>query len=185
MIYTFFYYTLFSSAVLLYGVGLNRSTLISDFRSIIATLFKVFASIFFTSILSWLFVSHILMPLKLIELYPFVVLLIYLIISVFLETIVRITAKVVTSEFSVSYLIALLALNESTNLVDVMVISASCLFSFILLIPIIKVINKRIVLVGDMAVHGNYRSLLLISVAIIVVALACGNVSWLNPGVLK
>ena len=66
-----------------------------------------------------------------------------------------------------------------------MIISASCLLSFMFIIPIINAIKNRISLVGDTSVHGNYKSLLLVSLAILVVSLAVGNISWLNSGVIQ
>ena len=117
--------------------------------------------------------------------YPLVSLLIFLGITIFFETLIRITAKTVTAEFHISYLIVLLALNESTTIYDVMIISASCLLSFMFIIPIINAIKNRISLVGDTSVHGNYKSLLLVSLAILVVSLAVGNISWLNSGVIQ
>jgi hypothetical protein len=53
------------------------------------------------------------------------------------------------------------------------------------IIPIINAIKNRISLVGDTSVHGNYKSLLLVSLAILVVSLAVGNISWLNSGVIQ
>ncbi|MBQ5848873.1 MAG: hypothetical protein IIW49_08170 [Treponema sp.] len=185
MIYTIIYYAFFSSAVLFYGIGLNRSTLIPSFSEVLGTLFKMLASILATTVLSWLFIQNILIPLGLAELYPLVSLLIFLGITIFFETLIRITAKTVTAEFHISYLIVLLALNESTTIYDVMIISASCLLSFMFIIPIINAIKNRISLVGDTSVNGNYKSLLLVSLAILVVALAVGNISWLNSGVIQ
>ena len=185
MIYTVFYYTFFSSAVLFYGIGMNRCTLIPSFTRTLSTLFKMLASIIATTVLSWFFIQKILVPLNFAELYPFVALLIFLGITIFFETIIRITSKIVTAEFNISYLIVILALNESTSIFDVMIISASCLLSFMCIIPIINAIKNRISLVGHISVHGNYKSLLLISLAILVVALAVGNISWLNSGVIQ
>ena len=112
MIYTIIYYAFFSSAVLFYGIGLNRSTLIPSSSEVLGTLFKMLASILATTVLSWLFIQNILIPLGLAELYPLVSLLIFLGITIFFETLIRITAKTVTAEFHISYLIVLLALNE-------------------------------------------------------------------------
>ena len=76
MIYlnTFLYYTLFSSVIVIYGIGLNRSVEIgiSLFYKPVFYL-KALFTIISSSVLSWLFTNYILMPLKLIELFPLIV----------------------------------------------------------------------------------------------------------------
>ena len=80
MIYfdTFAFYTLFCSDVLIYGVGINK---IADFQTgakqNITFFTKIVLSIFITTIISWGVISTVLVPLKLIELYPVVSLLIF------------------------------------------------------------------------------------------------------------
>lgn len=185
MIFTAFYYIFFSSAVILYGVGLNSATIICDkIHELTIPIIKILINIIGTSALSWLIIKYFLVPLKLEEFYPLLSLLIFFIISVIVESLVRITTGKVTSEFSLTFLIILLALNESLNIVDVMLICSCSLISFLILIPLLYSIKKRIDIVGNSQVHGNKRSLVLISIAIIVTVLAVGNVSWLNQKVL-
>lgn len=185
MIFTVFYYIFFSSAVFLYGVGLNSATIICDsVHKLTVPVIKILVNILGTASISWLLLKFFLIPLNLTELYPLVSILIFLIISVLVETLIRITTGRVASEFSVTYLIVLLALNESLNIIDVILITSSCLVSFIVLIPVLYSIKKRIDIVGNMQVHGNRKSLILISLAIIATILAVGNVSWLNPRIL-
>ena len=118
------------------------------------------------------------------ELYPFAALLVFFVISVFMETLVRVTTKKTTSDFSLSFLIILLALNESLNIVDVVLITCCSFISFLILIPLLYSIKKRIDIVGTLQIHGNKKSLVLVSIAIIVTVLAVGNVSWLNQRIL-
>ncbi len=182
---TAFYYIFFSSAVILYGVGLNSASIICDsLHELFIPVIKILVNIILTSILSWLVIKYFLIPLNLAELYPLVSLLIFIAISVLVETVVRITTGKVTSEFSLTFLIILLALNESLNIVDVVLICSCSFISFLILIPILYSIKKRIRIVGNSQIHGNERSLILVSIAIIVTVLAIGNVSWLNQKVL-
>ncbi len=185
MIFTAFYYIFFSSAVILYGVGLNSATILCDsIHECLLPVTKVLANILCTSVLSWLILKYFLVPLKMAELYPFAALLVFFVISVFMETLVRVTTKKTTSDFSLSFLIILLALNESLNIVDVVLITCCSFISFLILIPLLYSIKKRIDIVGTLQIHGNKKSLVLVSIAIIVTVLAVGNVSWLNQRIL-
>ncbi len=185
MIFTFLYYLLFSSAILIYGIGLNRSTIVTHIMQIFPLIFKSLVTSLSSSVLSWLFIQYILIPLNLIELYPLVALLIFAVISIFLETVIRITSGKVTSEFCISFLIVLLALNESLSYFDLFIVNISCFLSFVLILPVLKVIKRRNSFVGTMHIHANYKTLILVSIAVLIMALAVFNVSWLNPEVIK
>lgn len=185
MIFTFFYYTFICSAVLFYGIGLNRATLVTGVRDIAGLLVKILLTVFSTSVLTWLFICYILNPLGLIELYPLIALLIFLVISIFFETIIRITSGKSLSEFSISYLIVILTLNESTSIFDVLLINACCVLSFVLVIPVLKVIKRKNSYIGNISIHANSRTLMLISIALLIMSMAVFNVSWLTPGVIK
>ncbi|MEE1211868.1 MAG: hypothetical protein UHO11_05160 [Treponema sp.] len=181
MIFTSIYYIFFASSVILYGAGLNSSLILSDtVHGLFLPLTKIMFSILFSCVLTWLLITNLLVPLKLLEFYPLVALIIFLIISTLLETVVRITTSRTTAEFSFSYLIILLAINESLNMLEVIIISICSFFSFVVLIPVIYSLKKRIMLVGNMQPHGNRKSMLLISLAVIITLLAIGNVSWLG-----
>lgn len=185
MLFTVLYYIFFASAVALYGVGLNSATIICDsYNKISALLVKTLLTILSSSCLSWLFVNFVLIPLDLTELYPFFSLMIFLIISFFFEALMRIVTKQVTSDFSFSFMILLLAINESLNIIDVLLITLSSYISFIILIPILYSLKRRIDVVNGINVHGNKKSLILVSIAIIVTTIAVGNVSWLNGRLL-
>ncbi len=185
MIFTAFYYIFFSSAVILYGVGLNSATIICDsIHELFLPVIKILVNVLSTSVLSWLILKYFLIPLNLAELYPFAALLVFFIISIFIETLVRIATKRTTSDFSLSFLIILLALNESLNIVDVVLITCCSFVSFLILIPLLYSIKKRIDIAGTLQIHGNKKSLVLVSIAIIVTVLAVGNVSWLNQRIL-
>lgn len=181
MLFTSIYYIFFASSVVLYGAGLNTSTILSDsLHGLFMPLAKVMFSILFSCILTWLIMSNLLVPLHILDFYPLVALLVFLIISTILETVVRITTSKVTAEFSFSYLIILLSLNESLNMPEVMIISVCSFFSFVVLIPVIYSLKKRIMLVGNIQPHGNRKSMILISLAVIIAILAIGNISWLG-----
>ena len=186
MISTILFYTLFSSAILIYGIGLNTATIVCDsIKKLVLPFVKIISTVFSSSVLTWVIVKFILVPLKLIALYPFVTVLIFFSLSVFFESMIRIVTGKITSDYNFSFLVCLLALNESTNVIDVLLICFSCFLSFLLLLPLLYSLKNKIDILGNTTIHGNRKSLLLISIAIIIIAVLFGNVSWLNPGVLK
>lgn len=185
MILTFMYYIFFASAVFFYGIGLNDATIVCDsVHEIFMQLFKMLVSIVSTTLLCFLVETKLLIPLGLMEFIPLVALLFYYVISILLEALIRITSKKNTAEFNISYLIILLALYESSNIIDATVVSVASFISFAIILPVLYSIKKRIDIVGNVELHGNKRSLVLVSLAILATVLAVCNVSWLTPGVL-
>ena len=187
MIFTIFYYIFFSSVVLIYGVGLNDATIMCTSTSELRMNFvKIVASIIGTACLSWVIIKYFLIPLNLTELYPLVAVLIFLAISIFLEMMIRITTRRTTADFNFSMLIIILTLNESVSIIDVLLISASSLIAFFIVLPILYVIKAKFHLIDQNDNRSvNSRSILLISLAVLIVVLYAATVSFLNPGVLK
>lgn len=187
MIYfdTFAFYTVFCSAVLVYGIGLTKvADFKHDFKINFTFFIKMILSIFLTSLLSWEFIYYILVPLKLVELYPIVSLLIFLCVSSLFEIITRLAIGVKASEFIVSYLIILLSLSESTSILDVIVICVSCFLSFLVLFPFIIAFQKKLSENGQ-KMNLKYYSLFFLFVSLLVLAISAFDVSWLNKGVIQ
>lgn len=187
MIYfdTFAFYTLFCSIVLIYGVGINKiADFHSDSKQNIVLVTKMVISILLTSILSWVVTTTLLMPLKLIELYPVTSLLIFICINVFLEAIVRITTGRNTTEFIVSYLIVIISLSESTSLINTIIICMSCFLSFILLWPFITTFKNKLKSNGQ-RINETYYSILFFFLAILILIVSVFDISWLNSGVIQ
>ena len=97
-IYTFLYYSLFSSVVLIYGIGLNKIAEIGivKFKEPIFYV-KCAISIVSSAVISWLITYYLLVPLTITELYPLVCFIVYACISAFLGGIVRLTTGHATS----------------------------------------------------------------------------------------
>jgi len=186
MINTFFYYFFYCSAVLIYGIGLNRATVLS--RSMDKTLFfliiKCTITILCSIVLTWVVIIELLIPAGLVELYPLIALLIFLSISVFVEILIRITTGFRTSEFAVSYLVILLALNEGTGIINAIVVATSCMLSLVIILPVLFALRKRIESARPRNDKIKKKSLIMLTMAVIIISLAVWNVSWLNQGVL-
>jgi len=182
---TFLYYTFFASAILIYGIGINRIAEVGiiKYPSFIFVI-KIVISIIASSVLSWLVTSRLLVPLNLVELYPIIVFLILLVINTFVEGIVRLTSNTVTTEFVVSYLVTLISIGESTSLLQSIVICFSVLCSFVILIPFIISFRFRLTRNGK-SISEKYYSIFFIFIGVIILMISIFDISWLNFGVFE
>lgn len=182
---TFLYYTLFASAVLIYGIGLNSVAEIGIHRMNQVTYFtKAVLSIFVSSILSWIVVTTILVPLKIIEIYPLICFLIFICINVFIEGLIRLTTGVSTAEFLVSYLIVLLSISESTSIIYTMIICGSCFVALLILVPFAFTFKNRIQTDGY-SIDEKYYSLFFIFLGLLILMMSSWDILWITPGVIK
>lgn len=182
----FLYYLFLSSAILFYGIGLNRTTLAASWpaKTVFLMLTKMFFSIECTTVLMILFSNKLLVPLRLTALTPFIALLLFLSLSSFIEVTIRITMRKRAAEFSVSYLIILLSLSESISVVDALFIPLFCIISFAILTLLLHAVTFNLT---SSNVHDNFspkKGLVLFSLAIFIVVCLAFDVTWLNPGVL-
>lgn len=141
MIDTIFHYIIFSSAVLISGVGLCRS--VTETNANPTKLIKCAIVVFCAVCLSFVITRYLLERAALAPLMPFVALLVFIVCSVFVEALIRITAETSTSEFSVGYLVVLFTLFESQNIIEAMVISSSCVLGYILSLPVVNAMRQR------------------------------------------
>lgn len=175
----FLYYTFICSAVLFFGVGINRSiqVTVKSLRINFKVILKSFISIFLTTILTYLILQYLLIPVKLAELFPILALLIFLSINTFIEALVRITAHISTSEFSISWLFIVLSIYESSTLLDAMVICSSCMVSFLIMLPLVYSFQK-IIYIRPYETKERKQILVFLSVAVLMLLLSVSDVSW-------
>ena len=183
--YTFLYYSLFSSSVLIYGIGLNKIAEIGivKFKDTIFYV-KCAVSIISSAVISWLLTYYLLVPLKITELYPLVCFIVYATISTFLGGIIRLTTGRLTSEFSVSYLVILLSITESSSLLFTLFISLCTLLSMLFIIPFSLTFRKRVCSNGRL-LDEKYYSLYFFFLAVLILILSVWDIVWLNPEVIK
>lgn len=179
---TFLYYICFASAVLVYGIGTNKAV---DLNYTKLTNFiycgKIIVSILISSILSWFVSKGILVNLNLTELFPLVSFLIYICINTFLEALIRLTTGKSATEFVFSYLVILLSVAESTTFLNTLVISCSCLCSFVLTIPFVLAFKKR-----NSGINSEkYFCRLFLYIAILILVISVFDVMWFNQEVMQ
>lgn len=177
------FYSLFCSAVFIYGIGSLQAAETSLARKKIAlpwikSLCCVFASISLT----YSFDQLLLIPTGLAELYPLAALLLFAATSVFFEIIFQLTSKKSSSEFAVSFLTVLLSLNEGESLLEAIVIGACCLASYYLLIPFLFTFTNKLSSSKNTDAFRQKTSVFLCMV-ILMMALFALNISWINAGV--
>ncbi len=172
------------STVFLYAIGVNRAIVVSaDTKGIILSYIKTLLTGTSTVSLSYLLVQILLVPYQLQELYPVICIIIFSIITVFFEVLIRLTARTSVSELSVSFLCILLALNESLSLVEAVLFVLCTLTSFYILIPFLYAVRKRNEAADALPVCRN--SLILFSLAMMMFILLVLDVSWLGRGVMR
>ena len=183
--YTFLYYSLFSSTVLIYGIGLHKIAEIGivKFKETIFYV-KCAISIISSSVISWLITYYLLVPLKITELYPLVCFIVYASISTFLGGIIRLTTGKTTSEFAVSYLIILLSIAESSSLLFTLFISLCSLLSMLIIIPFSLTYRRRVCSNGRL-LDEKYYSLYFFFLAVLILILSVWDIVWLNPEVIQ
>lgn len=179
---SFCYYICFASIVLFYGIGTNK-VIDFNYKKIknLTYCVKVTLSILLSGILSWIVTKGILSPLKMVELYPLVSFLIYVCINAFLEALIRLTTGKSATEFVFSYLVIILAVAESTSLLNTIVISTSCLLSFLMLIPFVLAFKKW----NNEKDSEKYFCRLFLFIAILILIISVCDETWLNPEVFQ
>lgn len=184
-LYTFLYYALFSSVVLIYGIGLNKIAEIGivKFKETIFYI-KCAISIVSSALISWLITNYLLVPLKITELYPLVCFIVYASISMFLGSIIRLTTGRITSEFAVSYLVILLSIAESTSLLYTLFISLTSLLSMLIIIPFSLTFRRRVCSNGQL-LDEKYYSLYFFFLSVLILILSVWDIVWLNQEVIK
>lgn len=184
-LFTFLYYVLFSSVVLIYGIGLNKIAEIGivKFKETIFYV-KCAIAIISSAVISWLITYYLLVPLKITELYPLICFIVYATISTFLGGIIRLTTGRTTSEFAISYLIILLSIAESSSLLFTLFISLCSLLSMLIIIPFSLTFRRRLCSNGRL-LDEKYYSLYFLFLAVLILLLSVWDIVWLNPEVLK
>lgn len=177
---TFLFYTFFASVILFIGIGTNKVIDLNlDKLKSFTYCSKIILSILFSSLTGWFVTKGILVPLKIAELFPLVCFLIYVCIDSFFEALIRLTTGKSAAEFIFSYLVILLSISEGFSVLNVLIISVSCLCSFVGIIPFIMAFKKR---------NSDTKSdiifcRLFLYLALLILAISVWDIAWINPEV--
>ena len=180
MLATVFYYLLSASAVLFYGIGLNKSISHSDsFSSSLLTCFKSLFAASSTTAVSYLLVNWLLIPIQLAELFPFVATLLFILFSTLTEIFIGVGIRQSPVDFSIPLLAVFLGLSEGISMGLSVTISCMSIISFYCMLIIFHCVRKRICFYTTEKGLKTY-CVLLLCLAVIMIAIYGFNVSWLN-----
>lgn len=177
---TLFLYLLFSSAVLVYGTGLNK---IMDYSVNPKMYFLQMLRIFITTAAS-IFVCRgitvlFLVPARLQELFPFVCILFTFLFSMLTEILFEYVLHVEVKELSITICSVLIAVNEGLTMAHSLLIGLSCTLSFFIILPLLYAIRCRL-RYSQQQIDFKKGALLFLSLALIMLAMFSLNTSWLN-----
>lgn len=177
----FLYYTFICSSVMFFGLGLNRSIEITSrsFAFNMKMMLKAVISIMLSTVFAYLITQFLLIPIKLAELFPLVTLLVFLCINTFVEALVRITTKTSTAEFSISWLVIILSLNECSTLLEALIISAASMISFQLMLPIVYCF-QNVIYLKTYENQERKRILIFLSIVVLMVVMSVCDITWFN-----
>jgi Na+-translocating ferredoxin:NAD+ oxidoreductase RnfA subunit len=173
------YYLLFSSIVLVHGICLDWIIFKSENAAEIPLfLIKNVVCVCGASILTALLVQGVFAPIGITALMPLAALLVFATISVFGESLIRITAKRSVAEFTVPFLCVLFSLYETSSPAGAILWSLCAILTYYLLIAVFYCLRKRLEASNPPAffAHG---SLLLLSIAVIMLIVFSLAGSWL------
>ncbi len=182
MLSIFLYFIFYSSAVLMYGVGIRHSVVSSKksdlvFVRLIRSLLCVFSSVS----ISWFLYRSLLSPMHLEDLLFPVVMLIYLPVQACFNVLFKTAFHKSIPEFTVSILCVILALTNSNTYTRCLIIALSSCISYYSFIPVLYAIRKRLEY-ADPVQEFKTGSLIFISIAVIMLALFSFHISWLPLG---
>jgi len=177
---TIIYYLVGASAVLFYGIGLNKSISHSDsFSSSALTCLKSLFSASSSTAVSYLLINWLLIPAQLTELYPFIAALVFILFTTLIEIFISVGVRQSPFEFSIPLLSVFLGLNEGISLGYAVIISCISIISFYSVVIIFYSVRQRVSFYNSE--HGlKMYCVLLLCLAIVILAISGFNVSWLN-----
>ena len=166
------YYVAFTSVVFVYGLGINRAMTISEHpRKLFNGALKMFIRVSSSTAISYLVAGEVLAPVHLAEMYPLIAVLVFSTISIFIESVVRITTKKSTAEYTASILSVLLGVGEGASVLEAVLIACFCVISFLFAILVLYMLRKK---------FYNKLGLVLISISVILLTLHFVDVSWFS-----
>ena len=177
----FLYYLLFSSAILFYGLGLERIiTVYKSYKIFGLNFIKSLCAVNLTVLISTFFTQTVLNYFLIPELYAFFTLLVFIFVSLAINFIIYKALKEFAFDFSTSFLFALLAVHESSKFLDSILIGTACVIAYYF-VQLLLISYKKHFEFFKQPKKIHTASLLYINIAVLIFSLFAWNISWLNP----
>lgn len=181
MLSNLFYYVFFSSAILVYGIGMHKAIMKSRKPKNMAMEFcKFMITVVLSSLLVYLITVQ-LVKINFGELCPFIAVLVVSLINVFLEMVVKISSRTSILDSAVELMCVVIGVMESVSIWDCLLNSIFCMLSYFICIPFFHGLRKRIEM-NEPTKNIRNLALLFLSIGIVALMLLAWNASWLNPG---
>ncbi len=177
---TIFMYLFISSACLIYGIGV-KDLLDSPerVRNIVAIYVKTIIIVCTSIFLNWLILRFLLIPYGYQSLFPFMTLVVIVMLSVILESLWPSFFKMETRDLTLVFFAVFLGISEGATLTISLTIGITVISAFYLLLYLLYSLNRKnssIVI----APQFNTTALMLTAMSCIILALYGWNVSWLS-----
>lgn len=180
MIATLVYYLFSASAVLFYGIGINKSISHSDtFSSTFLTCIKSLGSASSATAVTYLLVNWLLVPVQLSDLFPFIATLVFILFTVLTEIFVGVGIRQSPIDFSIPLLSVFLGISEGISLGLSVVIACTSILSFYCMVLIFHCVRERVSFYTADRGLKTY-CVLLLCLALIMISITGFNVSWFN-----
>ena len=170
------FYALFLPVVLVYGIGERKIVINHSIDKLLFSFLKLLVCTVLTSVTSYLVCTYILSPLSLMALASVVCLLMYLLFSMLAS--IAFFKFDTESVMEIVFPAVLLAVTESTSILQCLTISVVISVCFTLSLLLFCAILQRLKSAHPIK-EFSMGSIIFISVAIILIAFFCVNVSWL------
>ncbi len=181
MLINFVYYVFFSSAVMVYGLGMQKAIMKSRKpKNLLMEFCKFAITISFSSLLVYL-VTVQLIKINFGEIGPFLAVLVVSVINIFIAMVSKVSSRTFIIDSAVELLCVIIGLTESASIWECLFNSLFCMISYFICIPFFYGLRKRIEMNAPTKNVKNL-ALLFVSIAIFVMILMAWNVSWLNKG---
>lgn len=177
---TLFFYIFSASAILVYGVGIKDLIHhVEKPKDFLLYGLKTLFTVIFTVLLTWLITTYVFAKNNITDIFPFFLIFICLIFAILFSFLIKLLFKKEIKEYVLSFFISFIAVNEGFSLFNAIIIGLAGILSFYLLIPLLHSINKRI---NISTAHKDLKSttLILLSIALLLIVLFSFNISWLN-----
>lgn len=181
---TFIFYMCLSSIVFVYGIGFTEFLSVPKRPNHFVFHVLRLLCVTITSVLIvWPITNYILLPAKLQDIFPlFAIFVLCLISTVFIFVFKKILTTRV-ADFILAFLTILLSISESFSFVSAIMIVLFSILMYCIVIFGLDIFCSRLRHTHSL-ISFNYGSLLLLSIAFVLLILYSINISWLNFEVL-
>ncbi len=173
-------YIILSSLCLIFEISLKKLYFFSEnHKTILFSSLKTVVVVMLTILISFFILKYVLIRFNMTFILPFLILVLILAISIVFEIINKDLFTSTTSDYILCFISAYIASSEGTSLPISLLVSATSVSCYYIILYILFCVDKRNSTVIK-ATNSNTIPLLLLTLAIIILASFSWDVSWLS-----